>query len=448
MLRVLVSKPVALAAAAQVTGLLVVEKLLDVVAERVAPKEEQLGLVESVIALSTGKAGKAALGVACAAALGAVGLYYWRKPLVLADKPLVNETVVPESIEVPTRPPNCQVWIGYPNKNGVVDVVGSGFRVQLGGVSFVATAAHNLAYDEPLFLIKGANVVIFKDPRADIITVGSDGALFRVDDKTWSKLGVTVATLSPVPSRTQTHVTVCGRNHLGTSGFLVADKSALGHVEYSATTKAGYSGAPYVSGQNVFGMHLHGGRRNGGLSAFYFLALAKCALGIFDEGAYDYTWYKRLYGKQPRGENFNAQFLGNSVVIMTDDGFAYRLDKADFEEFDRRLKIDAGDEAYGHLDDISEDSYVEECYPISGNGMSPAYRRASTSIRQQRELEELRGKLLKTEESKKQLKKRLKQQHQLYKRVSRKQQDSFPPKQEERALNAPSKSTQQSGSKS
>lgn len=304
--------------------------------------------------------------------IGAAVYYYKKKQFILIDRPRSLESVVEDSTEDQVRPPPCQVWLGYPNKDGNIEVVGSGFRVQF-GASYLITAGHNVAFDDELFLIKGANVVRIGIPHP--IIAGMDIALLPVPESVWSTLSTKVASLSPVPMKGQVHVQVCGRNSLGTHGYLLASPMGVGEVTYNATTKAGYSGAPYFHGNHIFGMHTHGGRNNGGYSAMYLMAVCKLALGIYDESDYNFSWYKRLYGKSR--ENPSVQYLGDRVVVMNDDGHAYVLDKKKFEEFNDRMAIEAGNEAYADIDE-EEDLEYESARPLNSYGPGPS--RASDSL--------------------------------------------------------------------
>lgn len=306
-----------------------------------------------------------------------------RKRLVLIDRPYLQESVVPDSEELPMRAPNCQVWLAYPNADGNLEVIGAGFRAQFAGKSYLVTAGHNLAFDDTLFLIKGANVVKIGNPQ--VTPIGTDASLMEVPEKIWSTMGVSVATFSPVPNRGQVHVSICGRDMNGTTGYLTG-APCVGQITYSGTTKGGYSGAPYFSANSVFGMHCHGGRRNGGLSAMYLSALAKLHLGIVDESDYSFSWYKRMYNKSR--EDPSVQYLNDKAVVMNDDGHVYVMDKTKFEEFNSRLAVERGREEY---EDREEELEPESTRTL--NWRRPGTSRASDTMARSHAQEEFRDEL-------------------------------------------------------
>lgn len=365
--------PVAIACAVSAAGVFGLERGLEKAARVLHPSLFQ----EVAPTLLERLGGVKAVGGACLGSLSVAGVAYWllrKKTHIFVDKPFCHESVVSDSVEEPVRPPPCQVWIGYPSKDGNIEVVGSGMRVQF-GAHFLMTAGHNLAFDDDIYLIKGANVARVGAPH--VVSVGTDVALLPVPESLWSTLGVKVAVFSPVPAKGMVHVQVCGRNSFGTHGYLTSGPGCVGELVYSATTKAGYSGAPYFSGNHVYGMHTHGGRRNGGYSAMYLSALCKMSLQIELESDYNFTWYKRLYGKSR--ENPSVQMFGDKAVVMNDDGHAYVLDKTKFEEFELRLKSELGREMYEGIEE-EEDEYDEECFPPSLNFRRPGLPRASNSL--------------------------------------------------------------------
>lgn len=62
---------------------------------------------------------------------------------------------------------------------------------------------------------------------------------------------------------------IVGPQGKGTQGKLEHDSTIFGRVIYHGTTLGGYSGAAYMVANQITGIHLNGGKRNGGFSASY-----------------------------------------------------------------------------------------------------------------------------------------------------------------------------------
>lgn len=69
------------------------------------------------------------------------------------------------------------------------------------------------------------------------------------------------------------YASVVGSAGKGTTGTLRTDPTVFGRVVYSGTTVGGYSGAGYMVGTTLAGIHQSGGVVNGGFSASYLWAV-------------------------------------------------------------------------------------------------------------------------------------------------------------------------------
>lgn len=289
--------------------------------------------------------------------LGLAGLGYlaWRrwgkKVPKITFNPNRGESHVDGSSEAPRCEPKTQVKLGYASKTGTIEVVGCGFRVEFGGRSFLMTAAHNVATGEPLYVIKGTKIELIS--KYEPILCGYDSALIEISHTTWSRLGVSVATLTAIGS-TSAYVDIVGVAGSGTSGQLSPTKNVVGMVEYTGSTYGGYSGAVYHNGNSVYGMHTTGGRTNMGVAAMFLLHAAKIALSMRDE-AYDRAFYNRLRRQRTMGNQ--VTFLGDYAIVETQSGYFHRFPKEDWLRFENET---AQEEYAEEAEELSEDNFFDE----------------------------------------------------------------------------------------
>lgn len=318
------------------------------------------------------------IGISAVVTYGIVRWTRVKKPLILKN-PISQESKVEGSVETPMRPPKCQVMLGYPNKDGCIEIVGCGIRVGAGCKDYLLTAAHNLAFDDHLYMVAGSNIVKVKEPPSSSISVGTDAAVLEIPTSMWSKLQVTRANYATLPRDTGMYVSIVGVNNKGTSGKLVPE-NVLGCVTYGSSTMAGYSGAAYFSGNQVYGMHVYGGKRNAGYAAMYLNHLVKIALEIEDEAKiYDRAFFNKIM--RNRDPMVRDQVIGDYVIVENQAGYFYRFPKEDYYKF-------RNDEYEAEHPEVmeEEEDYVEECIqdpsarPVIPNVVSPAKRRAGSTL--------------------------------------------------------------------
>lgn len=297
-----------------------------------------------------------------------------KRPLLLRN-PISHESAVEGSVEMPAKLPPSQVYLGYPNREGNIEIVGSGFRMAVGERDFLMTAAHNLAFDDQLYLIREGQIVNVGSPKTSI-QVGTDAAALELPARVWSALQASRAKFAPLSRTGSTYVNVVGINGKGTTGKLQPE-DILGCVTYSGTTMGGYSGAPYCNATTVLGMHAYGGRRNGGYSVLYLYHLLKIALDVNDE-SYTKSFFQKLLGR--RDPLVTDQYVGDWVIVESQEGYYYRFPKEDY----RRYR-DEWYEANHHVEEESDydDDYVYES-AVPPNSKGPAIRRAGSTLQESR----------------------------------------------------------------
>lgn len=314
---------------------------------------------------------KVALATMVVVSGAAVGIWAGRRgkrPLLLKN-PISHESAVEGSVEMPAKLPPCQVYLGYPNREGNIEIVGSGFRMAVGERDFLMTASHNLAFDDQLYLIREGQIVNV-GPTKNSVQVGTDAAALELPVKVWSTLQASRAKFAPLSRAGSTYVNVVGINGKGTTGKLQPE-DVLGCVTYSGTTMGGYSGAPYSNAKTVLGMHAYGGRRNGGYSILYLYHLLKIALDINDE-AYTKAFFQKLLGR--RDPLLTDQHVGDWVIVESQDGYYYRFPKEDY----RRYR-DEWYEANHQIEEESDYDDYEYESAVPPNLQRPAQRRAGST---------------------------------------------------------------------
>lgn len=186
----------------------------------------------------------------------------------------VRERNMPGSVFLPVPSvPKCQASVGIETTPGQIQIVGQGFAYE----DMFITAAH-------CFIgLKGLQIYIIKDGKKVVVQnphqLMDDSVYFDLPADAKSTLGLTSSKLSP--ERIKANESFVGSIHADngsevtkTTGFLeYADRNL---VNYSGSTSAGFSGAPYVVGTTVYGMHLGGdSRTNRGYASAVLLAYAK-----------------------------------------------------------------------------------------------------------------------------------------------------------------------------
>lgn len=183
---------------------------------------------------------------------------------------IISESLREQSSERSTVMPKIQVKVGTV-KDGVFVVYGSAVRIW----DAVVMPAHVLSAakdDEGDVWLKGSqgcmrfNVKGFVDIETDLVA-----KILALED--FSRIGMAQVNLYECIPATGEFVSICGVRGEGTVGKLMHDQTAFGKVTYSGTTMPGYSGAPYMKGSAVVGIHCWGGKVNGGYSASFVKVL-------------------------------------------------------------------------------------------------------------------------------------------------------------------------------
>jgi len=103
--------------------------------------------------------------------------------------------------------------------------------------------------------------------------IEGDLSAMRMAESSFSKLGLTKAAISILDGPSVVSVTSTTKDPEVSFGTLINDPKVFGYVIFRGSTKGGFSGAAYMVGKQVAGIHLGGGVMNYGISASYIQAL-------------------------------------------------------------------------------------------------------------------------------------------------------------------------------
>lgn len=318
--------------------------------------------------------GLAALGVA--ASYGAyvgvraayAGTRRWLFSVRVVRAAKEPESVVPHSQEVDMMPPDGQCVVAYMVR-GVLEQVGCGLRVDALGRSFLLTAAHVLNANHDLYLMNGKQSVCVGKP-VDFIPLAPESAALELDANLWTRIGVKIARLSPMPGSSR-YVSVCGYANRGSTAKIEAQDD--GSVYYNGTTMGGYSGAAYFDGRDIYGMHTHGGVRNGGYEILLLYSILKVELGGVDEsdpGPIVKKLMESQYG--PYVQQKGSKVIVRQNLASFNQPRRYYIFDADYW-FRKEAEYEYGEESGSDYSD-----WVPESRPLNLDG--PGIARASNAL--------------------------------------------------------------------
>ncbi|APG75748.1 hypothetical protein 1 [Shuangao insect virus 9] len=178
------------------------------------------------------------------------------------------ERMRPGSLLMPHAPSKCQAEL-YGKTQGTWVRLGQAFRSS----NYLVTASH---------VIDQVEIVKITTEHASIEVPTS---LFRQVEGDLSIMPVTDQVLAPLKlanGRLASHEATEGSGlFVKIGGFgsgslgMLKPNPAFGFVEYTGSTVPGFSGAPYVVGDVIYGMHLGGGAQNLGYSGAYISMLMR-----------------------------------------------------------------------------------------------------------------------------------------------------------------------------
>lgn len=297
---------------------------------------------------------------------GYCGYKYYNRSKTINKDPQVTlaikaskifESARPGSIETKLLKPKCQFVIGNLKENGDFEVHGCGIRID----NCLIIPDHVYSErDKALVQVSGKQKYLDLKELPYPQHIDTDLLMINMADhpSELSMMGVSKATICHEMSDNGNQVTIVGPLSLGTTGILKWTDNDFGVVEYSGTTAGGYSGAPYMKGDHVIGIHLHGGRTNGGYSASYVYAMMNYVLQVQNESDLTVDTL-RQYAKSKRRIRIDATWhdldrvrisIGNRVTIADrevvrqafpqEDWDAMNVNVADFHRRGHQFRFD------------------------------------------------------------------------------------------------------------
>lgn len=135
---------------------------------------------------------------------------------------------------------------------------------------------HVICTEEVIVLVamkSDGAIQYYKVDTKDFKQIDGDVASMKMDEATFSKLGMAKAGIAPLEGESMVSITSAAREPEISFGILTNDTKVFGGVVFKGSTRGGFSGAPYMIGKQIAGMHLGGGIMNYGVSASYISAL-------------------------------------------------------------------------------------------------------------------------------------------------------------------------------
>lgn len=108
----------------------------------------------------------------------------------------------------------------------------------------------------------------FEFVEADLVSI-------RLSEADFSKLGLVKAGIASITSKTPAVICNSSKEPQQAIGSLMNDPVVFGGMLFRGSTERGFSGAPYMIGKQIAGIHQAGGQNNYGFNASYILTLLK-----------------------------------------------------------------------------------------------------------------------------------------------------------------------------
>nr|QXV86531.1 hypothetical protein [Luteoviridae sp.] len=238
----------------------------------------------------------------------------------------------------------CDVEVKYPGMG--FHYAGQAFRVD----NYLYTAHHVVAETKGVRFSTEHGTVEIPYPEERIVEVEGDIARVLLTPAELGNLQMKSARFSEVVSGKV--IATCFGNGLRSTGF-VSPFDAFGYVEYNGSTLPGHSGAPYLVGKAVVGMHLGGQVANIGYDGQYLRMLHKkvqedsddylmqlCGKGFVKDALYRQSPYDPDdYQVKVNGKYFNVD--RSTISDMRKSGVTLKNYAGEIEYEEEMIRYDA-----------------------------------------------------------------------------------------------------------
>lgn len=263
--------------------------------------------------------------------------------------------------------PKFQVVLGTSQGDRFV-AHGCGVRLDVQGVDnpFIITPLHVYQGLPSDFSIRGktAAVAVNKDSmllggvpstRA-YYDIDTDVVAFSISQVEASQLGLSKTTIVSSLPGAGVLARIVGPSCTGSTGALSSDPTVFGQLVYCGSTVAGFSGAAYIVGSSVAGIHCAGGARNTGYSLRLAYVTLKHLLGIKPEATED--WLEDVIRKKKQRIDIDLTWQGLDTKRIRVRGEYHIVDSETFYAFVGDARVTASgtveyDDAVGESSDAA-----------------------------------------------------------------------------------------------
>lgn len=297
-----------------------------------------------------------------------------------------TESIRTGSILTKFEAPDCQVILGVLHGERFV-AHGCGVRVDVPGRDdlYIITPMHVYSGLPDVFHIRGKVLTLPLDRKLftrggvsvsrDVVELDTDLVAFPVTPVEASQIGVKRASIHNAVEGRGSLARIVGPSGEGSTGQLYPDPIVFGQFVYGGSTVAGFSGAAYVVGRSVAGIHCAGGSRNVG----YSLRLAYVTLLYWLKVQPEYTeeWLENIVKRTKKKIRVDLSWQHLDSVRFQVRGEFHIVDRDTWNEYVGNLDVDSS----GVLQYDDSESSVEVHSPESAvqKNEQPATDTASAS---------------------------------------------------------------------
>lgn len=304
---------------------------------------------------------------------------------VAVGGPLIPEKVMPGStfVNKPTAPGQAEVYTN--NVYNGLNYSGQCFRV---GTSLI-TATHVIQGADTIHVKVGKVSAVFT--QANVRDLGNDVSLIKATEAQLSELGLKKLKLSEELLHQRMYVQVTARGKMS-GGHLSRGRDNPRDVHYMGSTIAGFSGAPYMYGDNlVVGMHQAGGAVNVGMAAAYIRHDIRKRVGKVDEDSHDWLLDQAVkHGFEIMRTSTPGEYLvevNNRVFDLTQEDYDQIYER-------RRVAVRQPENAKDEEPEPKVEDHIPPEILASGNvlrapvdvGALGQHSRATVSVREQKRI--------------------------------------------------------------
>lgn len=282
------------------------------------------------------------------------------------------ESARENSKETPMTIPKNQCGIGILNDRSELLIIGCAVRFP---ENMLVGPDHVLADNEEKYAVgRQGQLSLLSKPRVDL---EADVVMIQLTDAEFSRIGMATTKVAAVPP-VGAIVTAVNSKGMGTCQMLRKDNLIFGRVCYAGTTISGYSGAAYMAGPDLLGIHQFGGQVNGGYSASYLWCVIRFIQNNKFEDSDDW-----LMGQYKASNKISFKDWGlDEVVVEISGKYSMVQRQSMVKAFGSGWQNDKGyiharDRTY---DDRAQDMILEAALPAVSGESNSSKRPGDSSI--------------------------------------------------------------------